>query len=141
MSFEPSPPPIAGPKDDKALREYVAREFRRISNLLKTVVYQQNPAAGSLSAGVSANWKLAGGIFRLSTSSTVTITGIADTTANRTRTFINVGTGVAVFKSEATESSAPYRLALPTNWNLSANATCTLWYDALSARHRGLSRT
>jgi hypothetical protein len=86
MSYEPGPVP----GDDKQVREYLSRELRRISNSLKTVVYQQTPVVASLSAGISANWKVAGGVVLMSTSSTITITGIADT---RARTFVNTGTG------------------------------------------------
>jgi hypothetical protein len=141
MNYEPAPTPL----DDKALREFLSRELRRISGALRddsqTVAYQTGSVVGSLSAGVSANWKVAGNLLLLSTSSTITLTGIADTTPNRVRTFINIGTGVVVFKSQGTESSASYRFALPADWQLSTNATATLWYDARAFRHRGLSRT
>jgi hypothetical protein len=134
MSYEPGPVP----GDDKQVREYLSRELRRISNSLKTVVYQQTPVVASLSAGISANWKVAGGVVLMSTSSTITITGIADT---RARTFVNTGTGVVVFKNEGTESSASYRFALTGNLALSAGAALSTWYDFRSARHRGLSKT
>jgi hypothetical protein len=134
MSYEPGPVP----SDDKQVREYLSRELRRISNLLKTVVYHQTPFVASLSAGVSANWKLSGGIALLSTSSTITLTGIADT---RPHTFVNIGTGVVFFKNEGTESSASYRFALAGNVNLSAGAALSTVYDVRSARHRGLSKT
>lgn len=142
MNYEPA----QGPLDDKALREYLSRELRRISAALKdaapTVWYVTDPVMASLSAGISANWKVpAGNVVLMSTSSTITLTGIADTTANRVRTFINIGTGVVVFKNAGTESSASFRFALPADWQISANASATLWRDAFSARHRGIART
>jgi hypothetical protein len=134
MSYEPAPTPT----DAKQVPEYLSRELRRISNLLKTVVYQQTPVVASLSAGISANWKIPAGIMLMSTSSTITLTGIADT---RPHTFVNTGTGVVFFKNEGTESSASYRFALTGNLNLSAGAALSTVYDVRSARHRGLSRT
>lgn len=139
MRYEPAPTPSR----PESIPEFLGREFRRIAAALKDPVsYLTGAETGLLSAGVSANWKApAGNIVRVSTSNTVTITGIADTTPNRLRTFINIGTGVVVFKNEGTESSAQFRLAIPANWQLSAGASATLWYDAVSARHRGLNRT
>jgi hypothetical protein len=142
MNYEPGPVPL----EDKAVREYLGRELRRIAAAVKdaapTVAYLTGPVTASLSAGISANWKApAGNIVLMSTSSTITLTGIADATPNRVRTFINIGTGVVVFKTAGTESSASFRFALPADWQISANASATLWYDASSARHRGLGRT
>ncbi len=144
MNYEPSPLPVS----NEALREYLYREFRRISASLKdnavTGFYRTSvDTETSLSAGDSANYKvgLTANITRISTSNTVTLTGIADTTPYRERTFINVGTGVLVCKNEGTESSASYRFALPAHWNLSAGAVATFWYDPYSSRHRGLNRT
>lgn len=145
MNYEPGPMVV----DDKALREYLNRELKKIAASLKdssaTVFYRTSAETElSLSAGDSANYKvgLSSNITRISTSNTVTITGIADTTPNRERVFINVGTGVLVLKSEATESSASFRFALPASlWQLSANAAATVWFDANSSRHRGIGRT
>jgi hypothetical protein len=145
MSYEPGPIPL----DQKAVLEYLSRELRRISNALRddarVVFYRTGSVTeGTLSAGVSANYRIGTttNISRFSTSNTVTITGIADTTPNREHVFINVGTGVLVLKSEGTESSASHRFALSESlWQLSANASATLWYDVDSFRHRGISRT
>lgn len=142
MNYEPA----QTPNDDKGLKEFVGRELRRLSGILRdnspSVWYRTDPVTASLSAGISANWKIpAGNVIRLSTSNTITLTGIAEKTANRERTFINIGTGVVVFKDAGTESSASNRFALPTSWQLSTGAACTMWYDKSSARHRGLSRT
>lgn len=144
MNYQPGPIP----HDDRQLREFLSRELRRISAALQdsasTVFYRTSAETEtSWSAGDSANYKagLYSNIIRISTSSTVTLTGIADTTPFRERTVINVGTGVLVLKNEGTESSASHRFALPTNWNLSANATASIWFDPFSSRHRGIGRT
>lgn len=134
MSYQPA----SVPTEDKAVREYLSRELPRIANALRTVVYEQASFVASLSAGISANWKLPAGIARMSTSNTITLTGIAD---QREHTFVNIGTGVVVFKSEASESSASNRFALVTDYAISANGTLSTWYDVVSARHRGLSKT
>jgi hypothetical protein len=148
MNYEPLGVPLVDSKQTgaRSIAEFLGRELRRIASTLKdnapTVQYLTGPVVASLSDAISANWKAPiGNVVLMSTSSTITITGIADVTPNRVRTFINTGTGVVVFKSAGTESSAPYRLALPADWNLSAGAAATLWYDSFSARHRGLSRT
>jgi hypothetical protein len=148
MSYQPSPVPV-GSKIDDPLREYLNREFRLVASALrddsKTVFYRTSyESEHSLSAGDSANYKIgsfASNVFRISTSNTLTISGIADRVGMRERVLINVGTGVLYLKSEGTESSASFRFALPTHWQLSANASATLWYDPVSSRHRGISRT
>jgi hypothetical protein len=144
VNYQPGPMPFS----DEQVREYLTRELRKIANCLQdnaaTVFYRTSvETEASLSAGDSANYKIGLGsnIIRISTSNTVTLTGIADTTPNRERTFMNVGHGVLVLKNAGTESSASYRFALPANWDLSANASGTVWYDVLSARHRGIYRT
>lgn len=144
MNYEPGPIPL----QDKDVREYLGRELRRIANALRddasVVLYRTGSVTeGTLSAGVSANYRIgiATNISRFSTSNTVTITGLADTTPNREHVFINIGTGVLVVKSEGTESSASHRFALAEHWNLSAGAAATFWYDGISSRHRGISRT
>ncbi len=143
MNYKP------GPLLGGDLLGYVAREFQKVSEALKdsaaTVFYRTSPETDlSLSAGDSANYKagLSNNVTRISTSNTVTLTGIADKTPFRERVLINVGTGVLVLKNEGSESSASFRFALPaTNWNLSANAAAVLWFDPASSRHRGISRT
>lgn len=144
MNYQPGPIPY----DDKQLREFLGRELRRISESLQdraaTVFYRTSPETeSSLSAGDSANYKvgLSSNITRISTSSTLTITGIADKTPFRERVLINVGTGVLVLKTEGTESSASHRFALAASWQLSANAAASIWYDPVSSRHRGIGRT
>lgn len=142
MNYEPA----NTPSDDKGVREFLARELRRLASALKddapVVWYRNGAVTASISAGVSANWKVpAGNVIRISASDTMTLTGLAERTPFRERTFVNVGTGVVVFKSEASESSASNRFALPADWNISQNGSCTLWRDPISARHRGLSRT
>jgi hypothetical protein len=142
VNYEPG----STPNDDKGIREFLARELRRIANVLKddapVVWYRNGPVTASLSAGISANWKVpAGNIIRISTSDTITLTGIAEKTPFRERALVNVGTGVVVLKSEGTESSASNRLLLPADWAISQNGTAVLWRDPFSARHRGLSRT
>jgi hypothetical protein len=134
MSYEPAPVP----RDDQSLREYLARELRRLANDLRTVVYQASPVVASLSAGISANWKVPAGFLLMSTSNTITLTGIAD---QRAHTFVNIGSGVVVFKSQGTESSASNRFALVTDYAISANGTLSTWYDPAAFRHRGLSKT
>jgi len=144
MNYQPSPLPV----DPKDLLRFLSQELPRISTALRddaqTVFYRTSVETElSLSAGDSANYKVgaASNIIRISTSNTVTLTGINDKTPYRERTFINVGTGVLVLKSEGTESSASLRLALAATWQLSANAAATVWFDPISSRHRGLSRT
>lgn len=142
-NYRPTPPP----NDAKALPEYTYREFRRVGDNLRddadSVYYLTISTTESLSAAISANWKCSeSNVLRLSTSTTITLTGIAHKEAYRVRTVINVGTGVAVLKSEGTESSASHRLLLSAaSWQLSANAAATLWYDPISSRHRGINRT
>ena len=141
MNYEPPPPPL----DPGQLPEYLARELRRVCAAMRddatSVLYFTAPAnQGSLTAAVSANYKIAAGnVIRLSTSNTVTLTGLAVKTPNQARFLVNVGTGVVVLKSEATESSASYRFLLSQTRNLSANAAVLLWYDSYSSRHRALT--
>lgn len=147
-NYVPSPPPF----EVKQLPEYIHRELRRASAALAdnaaSVFYRTIPDSPSLSAGVSANWKITGNVLRVSTSVTQTFTGLQRATggnaqgdANREIVFLNVGTGVAVLKNQAAESSASNRFALTTDWQLSANAAATLWRDQVSARWRGINRT
>ncbi len=146
MSYVASPPPF----DIKQLPEYLQRELRRISEDLAdsadSVFYRTLPTRAislSVSNGASANWKVAGNILLVSTSVTQTFTGLqrGALDAQREVVFMNVGTGVAVLKSEAAESSASNRFALVTNYQLSANAAATLWRDPFASRWRGLSKT
>ena len=144
MNYEPGPVPI----DVKDVLTYLHREGRKLAAALRdsatTVFYRTSvDTDSSLSAGVSANYRVDvnANVLRISTSNTLTLTGIADTTANRERTLVNVGTGVLFLKNQGAESSASHRFALPADWQLSANASATLWYDVVSSRHRGLSRT
>lgn len=143
MNYEPAMLPT-----NEGLKEYLYREFRRISASIKdnavSVFYRTSvDTETSLTIADYNNFKagLSANIVRISTSSTVTLTGIDDKTPFRERTFMNIGHGVLVAKSQASESSASLRLALPVDWNLSANATATFWYDPYSSRHRGVNRT
>lgn len=139
--------PAAPPDEPKRLPEYLARELARLAASVKddspTVLYRTLPATQeSLSAGISANWKIAAGnVVRISTSATVTLTGIVLSEVLREIVLINVGHGVVVMNSEDAASSASYRFALPTTWQLSANASATLWLDPFSHRLRGIART
>jgi len=143
MNYEPGSTPL----DDKALGAFIGRELRRLSSALRdnapTVFYRTNPAnQGSLTAGVSANWKIvSGNVIRISASATVTLTGLALSDPTREIVLINVGTAAVMLKNQGTESSASYRFALSTDWNLSQNAAATLFYDPFSSRWRGISRT
>ena len=143
MNYLPAPVPT----DPKQLSEYLTRELYRFGALMRdeseVVLYRTMPAnQGSLTAAVSANYKIASGnVVRISTSATVTLTGLAYTNPNRELALINVGTGVVHLKNEATESSESYRFALVDSFDLSQNATAILWRDAQSARWRCLSRT
>lgn len=147
MSYQPSPGPIGGSQEARTLSEYVSRELRRVAGVVKedapTVFYRTMSAdQGSLTAGVSANFKItAGNVIRISASATVTLTGLALAEPAREIVLINVGSAAVVLKNAAVESSASYRFALSNDWNLSANASAVLWYDAVSARWRGISRT
>jgi hypothetical protein len=141
--------PTSAPLGLQGLSEYLQRELRRVGDSLRDnadqVHYQTIPSnfPESLSAAVVANWKHSNSnIVRISTSNTLTITGIADRTHNRVRTYLNIGSGVLVIKSEAAESSASNRfLLVDALWNLSANGAATVWYDPFASRHRGISRT
>jgi hypothetical protein len=143
MSYQPDPMPTSL----GGLLEFLSRELWRLANFVRddapTVQYLTSPVnQGSLTAGVSANWRHAlGNVLRVSTSATITLTGIAHTLPNRVVTYINVGTGVLHFKSEASESSASHRFALAASFDVSQNASCTLWYDGVSFRHRCIGRT
>lgn len=143
-NYVPSPVPF----DIKQLPEYLQRELRRVGDSLRddasqihyrTIVAQD----ASLSAGMSANWRCANvNVIRMSTSNTLTITGIAFKQAMREFVLINVGTGVVALKNAGTESSASFRFALPSAlYQLSANHAVVLWYDAVTSRHRPISRT
>jgi len=141
-SYAPGPvPPLGG------LVRFLTEELKRLASLIRddapTVQYRTSPAnQGSLTAGVSANYKIAdGNVVRISTSATVTLTGIAYKVPNREIVLINVGTGVVVLKDQATESSASYRFALVNSLDLSQNAAAVLWFDSYSARWRVLSKT
>lgn len=137
--------PANVPRETSQLAEYLQRELQRIANADQEVVLYRTLAAdaGTLSSGVSANWRIAAGnVVRISTSNTLTLTGLAlSPNANRELALINVGNGVLVLLSENAGSSASNRFALPTTWQLSANAAAVLWYDAASSRLRGLGRT
>jgi hypothetical protein len=143
MSYDPAPLPQRA----DGLVEYLSRELRRLSGTLKddaqVVQYRTAPAtAGTLSDGVSANYKLpAGNIIRLSASNTVTLTGLAMKTPNREVVLVNIGTGVVHLKTAGTESSASYRFALVNSLDLSQNASAICWYDAASARWRVIGRS
>jgi hypothetical protein len=136
------------PGDVKDVPRFLSQELQRISAALRdnavTVFYRTSvETETSLSAGDSANYKvgLGSNIIRISTSVTVTLTGISDTTPLRERTFINVGTGVLVFKNQGTESSASHRFALTSDYQISANGSVTLWFDPISSRHRCIARS
>lgn len=140
------PPPV--PNEAKQLPEYIYRELSKIGDAVRDtreeIYYRTILAAdASLSPGISANWKCANAnVIRMSTSNTVTVTGIAFKQKMREFVFINVGTGVAAFKNEGTESSASFRFALPSAlYQLSSNHAVAFWFDPVSARHRPLSRT
>lgn len=146
MSYTPAPPPL----DIQQLPQYLRSELRRISADLAdnsdAVFYRTSPtqpASLSVSNGSSANWRVAGNVLLVSTSTTQTFTGLqrAAMDAFREVVFINVGTGVAVLKSQAAESSASNRFALVTDYQLSLNAACGLWRDAYAARWRGIWKT
>lgn len=140
-------PGVTIPRDAKGIAEFLERDLHRIAESVRDngpkVFYRTRPSdQESLTAGVSANYKIANGnIVRVSTSSTITLTGLAYKTHNREIVLLNVGTGVLVLKPEASESSSSYRFALAATWQLSANAAAILWYDGQSSRHRGIART
>lgn len=141
------PAPSAYIKTPQQLAEYVRSELQRISNAgiedAEVVQYRTRWANASLSAGVSANWKVAAGnVIRISASVTQTLTGLVIASpACRELVLMNVGHGTVVLNSESGTSSASARFALPTTWELSANAAAVLWYDPVSARFRGVART
>jgi hypothetical protein len=143
MSYSPSPVPT----DAARLGEFLRRELQRIASETRddrnVVQYRTRTATASISAGVSANWKIAAGnIVRISTSNTLTLTGLELLQPyEREIALVNVGTGVLVLTSEDSASSASLRFALPATWALSANASCVLWYDSVSSRFRGLGKT
>jgi hypothetical protein len=144
MNFTPTPPPSRL----EELPEYVHRELRRVGDGYRDnadTIHYRTIFAGdaSLSAGVSANWRCTNAnVIRMSTSATITVTGLAFKQKMREFVFINVGTGVVAFKNEGTESSASFRFALPSSlYQLSANHAVLFWYDPVSARHRPLCRT
>lgn len=138
------------PFDVKELPRFLQTELRRIAADLAdsadAVFYRTSPtqsASLSISNGSSANWKVTGNVLLVSTSVTQTFTGLQRSALDGLReiVFINVGTGVAVLKSQAAESSASNRFALVSDYQLSANAAATLWRDPYAWRWRGLSKT
>jgi hypothetical protein len=143
---------IAGtvPFDVKELPRFLQTELRRIAADLAdnadSVFYRTMPSRSdslSVSNGSSANWKVAGNVLLVSTSTTQTFTGLQRGALDGLRevVFINVGTGVAVLKSQAAESSASNRFALVSDYQLSTNAAATLWRDPYAWRWRGISRS
>lgn len=143
MGYTPTTPPL----DVKDLPSYISRELNRISKTLadnsEAIFYRTIPATdNSATAGISANYKIAtGSVIRISTSATITLTGIAVKDPNREVVLLNVGTGVISLKSQGTESSASYRFALASNYQLSQNAAISLWYDLTSARWRAIGKS
>jgi hypothetical protein len=144
MNYVPAQPPT----DPQLLAEFLRRELQRLSTVLydaaAVVQYRTiSVNAGTLSAGISANWKIAAGnVVRISSSVTVTLTGLVVLNpSNREMVLVNVGTGVVVLNSQDAASSASSRFALVTTWQLSAGAAAVLWYDAASSRWRGISKT
>ncbi len=147
-NYTPTPPPELKRPDD--IREYLHRELRRVGDQLSddadTVFFRTLPTQVSLSAGISANWRISGNLLLISTSITQTLTGIQRSTQlfadhKREIVIINVGTGVLSMKSAASESSASNQFLLPSNYQLSANAACTVWRDPFAAKWRAISRT
>jgi hypothetical protein len=144
MNYKPQPVP----HDAKDLPRYLQTELARVGAAMadasQTVFYRTLPKiCESLSSALSANWRVAGNVLLMSTSATLTLTGLQrDGFAGmREVVLFNTGTGVVVLKNEGSESSASNRFALTTNWNLSAGAAATLWRDPYAARWRGLNRT
>lgn len=143
---------IAGtvPFDVKEIPRFLQSELRRLASELAdnadSVFYRTSPTQStslSVSNGSSANWKVAGNVLLVSTSTTQTFTGLqrGALDAMREVVFLNVGNGVAVLKSQAAESSASNRFALVTDYQLSANAAAVLWRDPFAARWRGIAKT
>jgi hypothetical protein len=144
--YQPSPVPF----DVKELPRFLDLELSRISKDLAdnadAVFYRTMPTtSGSLSVsnGSSANWRVAGNVLLVSTSTTQTFTGLqrGALDAFREVVFINVGSGVAVLKSNGAESSVSNRFALVTSYQLSANAAAILWRDPFASLWRGISKT
>ena len=142
-NYKPTPAPLTA----EGLAPYTYRELQRVGQNLAdnadSICYRTLPATDdSVTAGTSANYKIANGnVIRISTSNTITLTGLAVKSPNREVVMINVGTGVIALKSQGTESSASYRFALVSNYQLSLNASVILWYDLKSARWRALARS
>lgn len=143
--YVPNPPPF----DAKQLPAFLDLELQRISRSMadntSAVFYRTMPTTSdslSVSNGSSANWKVAGNVLRVSTSVTQTFTGLQRGAMDALRevVFINIGTGVAVLKNQAAESSASNRFALVTDLSLSQNGAVTFWRDPYSFRWRGISR-
>ncbi len=146
MSYDPTPVPFNVAELPRFLQNELARISKDLADNADSVFYRTLPStSGSLSVsnGSSANWRVAGNVLLVSTSATQTFTGLqrGATDAFREIIFINVGTGVAVLKSQAAESSASNRFALVTDYQLSANAAAHLWRDSFAARWRGIART
>jgi hypothetical protein len=81
-------------------------------------------------------------LLRISSLTSVQLTGLAAAPAGRCLALVNVGNTVITLKKENTGSAAPNRFALASDIPLSpsANGTSTiLWYDAASSRWRSLA--
>lgn len=142
--YVPTPPP----RDPAQLQEYLYREFRRVGDSLADdadrVVYRTTPRRCTAENSISANWKIDGNVLLISTSNTLTLTGLQRDSfcGMREVVVLNVGTGVIALKSEGTESSASNRFTLVSAaWQLSAGAAATLWRDPYGFRWRGISKT
>jgi len=143
--YTPNPAPF----DVKEVPRFLDLELQRISRSLAdnadSVFYRTMPTTStslSVSNGSSANWRVAGNVLLVSTSTTQTFTGLQRGALDALRevVFINVGTGVAVLKSEAAESSASNRFSLVTSLSLSQNGSLVLWRDPYAARWRGIAK-
>lgn len=144
--YTPNPAPF----DVKEVPRFLDMELQRISRSLadnsSAVFYRTMPSTAdslSVSNGSSANWKVSGNVLRVSTSTTQTFTGLQRGALDGMRevVFLNIGTGVAVLKNQAAESSASNRFALVTDLSLSQNGAVVFWRDPYSFRWRGISRT
>jgi hypothetical protein len=143
--YTPNPAPF----DVKEIPRFLDLELQRISRSLAdnadSVFYRTMPTTStslSVSNGSSANWRVAGNVLLVSTSTTQTFTGLQRGILDTFRevVFVNVGSGVAVLKREAAESSVSNRFAIVTDLSLSQNGAVTFWRDPYANRWRGISK-
>lgn len=148
MSYKQTLAPLDPKEIPRFLNDELAKISRDLQDNANVVFYRTMPSTPnslSVTNAASANWRVQGNVLLVSTSTTQTFTGLQRNTQSkldryREVVFINVGTGVAVLKNEAAESSASNRFSLVNSLSLSQNGAVVFWRDPFASRWRGISK-